>query len=610
MTLRGNPRWLLAGTVAVAALVAPLRGLAAQEGMTLKFANADVREVISTITTVLGLNVLIAQDVPAKRVTYVTPAPVPTGELGGVLEAILESEGLVLIARGPVAQVTLAKNAPATGPVHVGPELPAPRPIGLITQVVPLKYISPDEALAVLKQLASPLARLDAMPRTNAILVTDHTSNVARYLDLLRQLDAQVEGEAGRRTYVYRLKHATAAELAATLAQVYGITVAEAAPQPRVQALADRSLSKTLEGFRQRDIAALEQRRANPVPAITSPSAPGESQATGQAAGSQGPAAPEAGPGASTTIVPDQTTNSLVIRTEPPNYPVLEQTIGQLDVRPPQVLLEVYVADVTLDRATQYGINWSVFSTNSAGTESVTGRLGAQQFTDSALAGRQDFVLRAIRLSTDLDVRAVLAALATTADVHVLSQPHVVALNNEEARILVGSQVPFTQSTRTGLDVVVDQTVQYRDVGVQLTIIPTINEDGYVTFRILQEVSALTAQTVAAALGAQVISTREAETSALVRDGQTVIIGGLIDESTNVVESGIPILKDIPLLGLLFKSHRTQRIRSELAIFVTPHVIRTDADADSLMRRARDRMGGLKDLKPLVPDTTRLQRQP
>jgi general secretion pathway protein D len=593
-------RPLLAGSlVALGAFTVPCTGAVAQEGMTLNYANADVRDVIRSLTTVLGLNVLIAEDVPAKRVTYATPAPVPFRDLGGVLEAILESEGLVLINRGSVAQVSLAENAPATGPINFGKELPTPRPIGLVTQVVPLEYISPDEGIALLVQLASPLARLEPVPRSNGILITDHASNVARYLELLQQLDARVDGEAGRRTYVYRLKHATASELATTLAQVYGVTIAQVSPRPRVQALSDRSLSNTLEGFRQRDIQALDMRRANPLPVITAPSTSTATQApTDETAGG------DAGPSATTTIVPDLATNALVIRTEPPNYPILRETIEALDVRPAQVLLEVYVAEVRLDDATQYGINWSVFSSNSDETESITGRLGAQRFTDEELGNTQDFVLRAIRLTEDIDVRAVIRALATETDVSVLSQPHVVALNNEEARILVGSQVPFTQSTRTGLDVVVDQTVQYRDVGIQLTVIPTINDDGYVTFRILQEVSSLTTQTVEAALGAQVISTREAETSALVRNGQTVIIGGLIDEADEVVESGIPLLKDIPLLGYLFKSRSTQRTRTELAIFVTPYVILTDEDAAALLERARDRLGGVDGLVPLVPDST------
>jgi general secretion pathway protein D len=553
----------------------------------------------------LGLNVLIGEDVPSRRVTYATPAAVAIGELGGVLEAVLESEGLVLVSKGPVAQVMLAEKAPATGPVYIGKTLPSPRPVGLVTQIVPLEFISAEDGIALLTQLASPLARLEPVPRSNGVLITDHASNVERYLELMTQLDIGSGGEAGLQTYVYRLRHATAAELANTLAQVYGVRVADVAPRARVEALSDRSLSSTLEGFRQRDYQALEMRRQNPVPVITMPSAAGPSM---QTADSGGGGSSELD--SRTTIVPDLATNALVIRTQPPNYPILRQTIEGLDVRPAQVLLEVYVAEVRLDEATSYGINWSIFSTNTAGTESITGRLGAQRFSDQELGGTQDFVLRAIRLTDDLDVRAVLRALATETDVSILSQPHVVALNNEEARILVGNQVPFTQSTRAGLDVVVDQTVQYRDVGIQLTVVPTINDDGYVTFRILQEVSALTTQTVEAALGAQVISTREAETSALVRNGQTVIIGGLIDESDEVVESGIPLLMDIPLLGYLFKSRTTQRVRTELAIFVTPYVIMTDEDAAALTERARDRIGGMEDLRPLVPDSTPPPREP
>jgi general secretion pathway protein D len=178
-----------------------------------------------------------------------------------------------------------------------------------------------------------------------------------------------------------------------------------------------------------------------------------------------------------------------------------------------------------------------------------------------------------------------------------------VALNNEQARILVGSQVPFSQSTRAGLDVVVDRVVQYRDVGTQLTIIPTINEDGYVTFRILQEVSQLTTQTLEAALNAPVISTREAETSALVRNGQTIVIGGLIDDAEEQVESGVPLLKDIPILGFLFKSRTTRRVRTELAIFVTPRVIMTDEDAEAILQQTRERLENTPPPEPEVDGT-------
>lgn len=560
-------------------LAAVARPAAAQDGMRLNYANADIRDVIRSLSAVLGLNVLIAEDVPPKRVTYSTAAPVPLDQLGSVLEAILESENLVLVQKGPVAQVVPRDKAPATGVLGFGKTLPSPAPVGLVTQLVPLSVLSPDDALAVLRDLASPSARLEPMPRANGVLITDHATNVRRYLALLERLDARGDGEAALRTYVYRLKHATASDLAVTLAQLYGLQVAEAAQQGTAGTLGDRSLSSTLESFRTRELQALEARRTAPLfPTTGAPTAPATDSTAQAAAGLVG----------QTMIVPDMATNALVIRTEPPNFPVLRETIEQLDVRPAQVLLEVTIAEVTLDKSTQYGINWSVFGTTKFDTD-ITARLGTQRFSDSALAGLQDFVFRAVRLG-DVDVRAVLRVLASEADVRVLSTPHVVALNNEQARILIGSQVPFSQSTRTGLDVVVDRIVQYRNVGTQLTIVPTVNTDGYVTFRLLQEVSALTSQTLEAALNAPVITTREAETGGLVKNGQTVVIGGLIDEATDVVESGVPILKDIPILGYLFKSKSTRRVRTELAIFVTPHVILTDEDAAAELQRIEQRL--------------------
>jgi general secretion pathway protein D len=185
--------------------------------------------------------------------------------------------------------------------------------------------------------------------------------------------------------------------------------------------------------------------------------------------------------------------------------------------------------------------------------------------------------------------------------VNVLSTPEVLAANNREARILVGSKVPFIAAQRLANDVALDRAVQYQDVGTALTIVPTINDDGYVTLRILQEVSALTQQTIAAALGAPVITTREAETSAIVRHGQTIVIGGLIDDTRDVLDSGIPILRDIPLLGALFRTRTSGRTRSELAIFLTPYVVFTDAEAQELMERERGRLRELQREAPGVP---------
>jgi general secretion pathway protein D len=569
--------------------------LTAQQPQTVRinYVDADLRDVIRSLAAVLGLNVVLTE-VPGRRITFQTPEPVPVPEVGAVLEAVLEAQGLVLVETGPVAQVMPEAKRPPTGPIRVGKELQKPPPLGLITQIVPLDYIGAEEAVAFLTQIAGKSVRIEVVPRSNAVLITDRGVNIARYLELLQKLDVKTGGESGLRTFVYPLKHASAVELSATLSEVFGGATGAPSDRTRVRALEDRSLSSELDAFRKREDEALEQRRQTPVPTLAPP----------PAAPTPGTQAPPAGTPSGlvgqTTIVPDQATNSLVIRTAPPNFPVLQETIDKLDVRPAQVLLEVLIAEVNLGKATQYGINWRLFTqelVTGDSTRGITGVYGGPQFGDSALGSLGGLGIRVVSMGANVDVRAIIQALASRTTVKVLSTPRILALNNEEARILVGSEVPFTQSTRTGLDVVVDQTVQFRNVGTQLTIVPTVNKDRYVTFRILQEVSALTAQTIQAALNAPVISTREVETSAIVRSGSTIIIGGLIGETEQLIQSGVPILMDLPILGALFRNRDKSQSRSELAIFVTPHVVFDDAEADSLLQRQR---GQLRSMQPVI----------
>jgi general secretion pathway protein D len=540
----------------------------------INYVNADLGDVIRSLATALGVNVMLT-DVPTRRITFQAPQPVPVPQVGAVLEAILESQGLVLVQAGPMAQVMPEERKPATGPVRVGKDFPSPPPLGLVTQIVPLEYIQAEEGVTLLKQVAGKSARIEVVPRSNAILITDRGVSIERYVDLLRQLDVKTGGEAGLRTYVYPLKHASASELAATLGQLFGAAVSGPAGRQRVQALEGRSLSDELRSMRQREVESFQQ-RSQTAQMLAPPQIVAES-AQAEVRGLVG----------RTAIVPDPATNSLVIRTAPPNFPLLQETIQQLDVRPPQVLLEVLIAEVTLDRPSQWGINWQIFTSGDT-TRRATIGLGPQSLGDT-LGSLQGLGVQIVRLA-NVDVRAILQALATTTNVQVLSTPRILALNNEQARILVGSAVPFTSSTLTGLNAFVNQVVQFRNVGTQLTVVPTVNNDGYVTFRVLQEVSALSALTIAAAQNAPVITTREAETSAIVKTGHTVVIGGLIGESEQITESGVPVLKELPLLGFLFKSRRVTRSRTEIAIFLTPYVVYTDEQADSLMQRERGRL--------------------
>lgn len=535
----------------------PARLDAQTQATTLNFVDARLEDVIRTLGSALGVNVVLV-DVPDRRITFSTSVPVPARELGGVLESILESNQLVLVLRGSVAQVLPADAAPPTGLVRYGIEPGEPPPLGLVTQLVPLQSIRADEAASALLQVAGARARIEPVARSNALLITDMSASVARYLDLLRRLDEKPQGEAGLRTYVVPLKYANAVDLAGSLGQLYGVTVAGT---PALS-LADRSLSRSLDTFRDREADTFRMRQGAPM------------TASGDTTGAD----PLVG---RTTIVPDPASNSLIVRTAPPNFPLLRETVEALDTRPAQVLLEVTVAEVVLGQAQEFGVDWSVFGSRTT----VSSGVPSQPDTVTAIP---DFVVRVVSLDR-ADVRGVLRALASNTRVRVLSSPEILALNNREARIVVGNRIPFVASTRLG-DFALDRSVQYEDVGTSLTVIPTINENDYVSVQILQEVNSLTNQVIAAALNAPVISTREASTRAIMRDGQTVVIGGLIGEALDYQDSGIPFLKDIPLLGNLFKRRSEVRTRTELAIFVTPYIVRSDTDADAIRERIRGRM--------------------
>ena len=188
-------RLALAAALAVAAL-APGNHARAQQpaaSVRLNFVDARLADVVRSLTATLGLNVVLS-DVPDRRVTFTTAAPLRVDEVGQVLESILESNGLVLVINGPVAQVMPAASAPPAGQVRVGTELAGVPPLGLVTQLVPLQSIRAEEGVAALKQIAGPTARIESVPRSNSLLITDRGSNVARYLDLLRQLDARPQG--------------------------------------------------------------------------------------------------------------------------------------------------------------------------------------------------------------------------------------------------------------------------------------------------------------------------------------------------------------------------------------------------------------------------------
>lgn len=370
------------------------------------------------------------------------------------------------------------------------------------------------------------------------------------------------------RLVVHRLKHAKASQLAGTLQSIFGGRGSGGGastglrPVPLSEELGQGAIPPTRLDSQPRPPTV--QVEVGPV----RPFIPGQLKGEIQ-------------------IVPDERTNALIVRALPEDWEILKLTIEQLDIRPLQVLIEVVIAEVR--RTSEAGL--SAFGTvkDPSGSPRVEGTL------EDAKSARS--VLVRLLSGGALNVDVALSALSSRGDVRILSRPVVVAQNNQEARILIGTERPFIQASRSlptdgGVR---DQVIQYRDVGLKLTLVPTLNEDGYVNLQVLQEVSSATAEVQ---FGAPVISTREASTHLFVKNGQTAVIGGLIERQQEKSRSGIPGLMEIPILGSLFGTTRSTTANSELFLFLTPYLISEDGDMDAVREGVRQEADLIRDLVP------------
>jgi general secretion pathway protein D len=271
-----------------------------------------------------------------------------------------------------------------------------------------------------------------------------------------------------------------------------------------------------------------------------------------------------------------------LIRASQDDFELIQAAVREVDVRPLQVLIEVVVAELRKDRSFAFGVDASLPPARVRGTSNTT--VDAR----STGIGLGDFALKIMEIGgVDLDL--TLRAAASRGDVSILSRPIVLAANNEVAEILVGSQRPFIQIARAlpTDNAARDQVVQYKDVGTNLSVRPTISEEGYVMLEVTQEVNAVTSEV---AFDAPVISTRTVRTQLLVRDNQTVVIGGLADRQREHLQGGVPLLSNIPFLGGLFGRSSRRTSETELFIFLTPRIIHTDADAARVTTPLRQRV--------------------
>jgi general secretion pathway protein D len=366
--------------------------------------------------------------------------------------------------------------------------------------------------------------------------------------------------------YVLRLRHARAADVAATVNALYGR--ASALGESSVQGM--RGAGSTLSQELQQNVLPPQLPQQTVPPPVQA--VPGLGSRTAALAGE-------------TTIIPDPGTNALFIRASRSDFELIQAAVKELDIRPLQVLIEVIIAEVRRDRRFALGVGTQAPTTIVTGNHALKGVsigavTGSGPTPDSTLG---DFVLRVLHIGGGVNFSATLVAAEGRGEARILSRPVLIAANNESAEILVGSQRPFVQAQRSLATSVAtrDQLVQYKDVGTKLTVRPTISSDGYVALAVTQEVNQATSEVQ---FDAPVISTRTVQTKLLVRDSQTVILGGLADQQRDASRNGVPYLSRIPLIGWLFGHTSRDAAETEFFLFITPHIIRSDDDAAAVTR--------------------------
>lgn len=375
--------------------------------------------------------------------------------------------------------------------------------------------------------------------------------------------------------FVLRLRHVRAADVAATVNALYGRASALGESALRARG-AGATLGQTLD-------QSLIPSQAGGLPAGAAP-IPGAINTAGRPATLAG----------ELTLVPDAATNALLVRASRSDYALIQAVVQELDQRPLQVLIEVLVAEVRRDSRFAFGVGGAVPQQPIRGASNVTGVsaggvMGNGPLPDSTLG---DFVLRVLKTGGGVNFTATLSAAQARGQARILSRPVLLATNGEPAEILVGSQRPFVQVQRSLPTQTAqrDQVVQYRDVGTRLSVRPTISADGFVALAVTQEVNQVTGEVQ---FDAPVISTRTVQTSLLVRDGQTIVLGGLADRQREAGRVGVPVLSRLPVLGALFGRTTHQSSETEFFLFITPRVVRNDDDATSVTQplEARARRG-------------------
>jgi general secretion pathway protein D len=589
--------------------------------------NAEISEFVTQVAAITGKTLIVDQRVKGK-VTVISSESLDRDGIYELFLAVLRVNGFAAIDDGKVVRIQQQALAKQSGsPLDTAPKLSGEQ---IVTRVIPAQNVDSAELVKILRPMIPQYGHIAAIAQPNVVIISDHAENIVRLMRLIEQIDVSDEDEV----VVVPMKEAFVGTIVELLERVAPEQIGRNAKGPqRIQVIAnERNNSLVLRG-KPRPVAEvlklidkldqpatstgatqvlyLAHADAKSVAEILNGLISGKQAA---AAGGEGGAAQAPQP---LSIQPDTSLNAIVIRADPSTVSEVTEIVKKLDVRRTQVLIEAAIVEISLDKSKALGVDFAgVDATGSSipfFSTALTGTLGPlfnalrpntgddDTSNDTPDASR---ALGAVNQSTiavakfdpdGVSWAAILQALANSSEANLLSTPSIMTLDNQEAKIVVGQEVPFRTGTFTTSTDGADNpftTIQREDVGLTLTVTPHIHEGQSVRLEVAQEVSSVVAASIAT-IGesgtADIITNkRQIETTVLADDKQTVVLGGLIQDDITKTQRKVPLLGDIPGLGKLFQSNTDQRTKRNLLVFLRPTVLRTKEDTTSASDRKYD----------------------
>jgi len=599
--------------------------------LTLNFEAADIREVVKTILGDIMNESYIMDPRVAGTITLHTSKPIPRSAVLPTLETALSMSGAVLLKQAdgvyqvlPTGMAGKGNLTPALGGID------KPLPHGYSMQVVPLKYIGVADMARILAPLVSDQNNVRQDPIRNLLFLSGPEPELRHVMETIDMFD--VDWLSGMSVGLFTLQNVDAKTVAGDMEKLFGdknvgplAGALRVVPIDRINALLvvtpqAQYLDKArtwIERLDQSGAAGSGQRlfvyqvqngkaellasllndafgkKAAPKTAPAPTLAPGlivaevkNAQAAKPVQEAQSVASGDslALPG-NVRIIADKDNNALLILASAGDYEAIQSALRKLDVVPRQVLIEVTIAEVTLTGELKYGLDWA-FNNGSK----VSGAM-----SNFGIAASLPF--SATWTSATGKLKAVLNALASDSKLKIISSPHITVADNQKASIQVGDQVPTITSTQsaTASTTGVISSVQYLNTGVLLSVTPHSNSGGLVTMDINQEVSNA-AKTTSSTIDSPTISKRTAQSTVTVQSGETLVLAGLISDTSTRADSGLPLLHRLPLVGGLFGSLDNTDNRTELIILITPRVLKTVQQASEITEEYKKRLGGLERL--------------